>query len=483
MAPAPGDKAPGAEVCAFKYAKPWAYAVVIADARSGCVPSPLRSWPNTITPTPCWARGLRRPFALVAVIVGVIGNNDATVNWRTWGRCSTRGGVMNHSFDHRANDWSGDSAKLSDAQARRTPSGASPARRQFAGGRAPTGAVYANEIHRLQRRDALADAASGLPHESAAPAARRLSPQVKWMDFPRSYLDENVWVNEWNKARPMADFQATTRRVRWRTAWRSTSHTGSTASPVRLRTRWRARLKTIESRWGAEGADALWCAPTAEVADYVRAARAVKATPFPGRLTVFLPDQVPGSALTLRLSELAPKALLSAEGGALYRQGDAVALTTPRMAPAGRLLQHRGSGASTPGRRSRWISPSRSPSPALPSGYREPGRRAPIPAGSARGKRARGVCQRTVGPGWVVGGLLCPILPAPDPLALGLPSQFRSQSKGWPSGRWIRTAPDLPLLRHAIHCTFLGGLSLSSLIFVNKTRGGLGGLISGVKEL
>jgi hypothetical protein len=42
--------------------------------------------------------------------------------------------------------------------------------------------------------------------------------------------------------------------------------------------RWNTRLKTIESRWGARGADTLWCAPTAEVSDYVHAARAAKVT-------------------------------------------------------------------------------------------------------------------------------------------------------------------------------------------------------------
>ena len=166
--------------------------------------------------------GVRRPFVgSVAVIVGVIGNNDATVNWRTWGRCSTRAGADNHSFDHRANDWSGDSAKLSDAQAREDAFWSQTLlAANLPGGRAPTGAVYANGYTDYNRCDALADCGIRIATRVGGASPRDvLSPQVKWMDFPRSYLDENVWVNEWNKARPMADFPVTTRRVRWPTAW------------------------------------------------------------------------------------------------------------------------------------------------------------------------------------------------------------------------------------------------------------------------
>ncbi|MGO8675035.1 MAG: polysaccharide deacetylase family protein [Limisphaerales bacterium] len=425
--PAPGDKAPGAEVCAFKYAKRWAYAVEIDDGpkwvRSFAAPF-LAQYHYTDAP-PGVHGGVRRPFVgSVAVIVGVIGNNDATVNWEDLGALLDAGwGVMNHSFDHRANDWSGDSAKLSDAQAREDAFWSQTLlAANLPGGRAPTGAVYANGYTDYNRCDALADCGIRIATRVGGASPRDvLSPQVKWMDFPRSYLDENVWVNEWNKARPMADFPGDDPEGPVANSLVIDFTHGIDREPGSPnQARWRARLKTIESRWGAEGADALWCAPTAEVADYVRAARAAKVTAAPGRLTVFLPDEVPGSALTLRLSGIGPKALIEApEGGALYRQGDAVALTTPRIGPC---------GAPPPAPRLRCIyaGPAVSvdfPKPVAVAGVtlRVFGNlAAALPYRLAvRGAKGDAVfAERTVGPGWVVGGLLCPILPA-SPAILG----------------------------------------------------------------
>jgi hypothetical protein len=100
--------------------------------------------------------------------------------------------------------------------------------------------------------------------------------------------------------------------------------------------RWRTRLKTISERWGATGRDNLWCAPTGEVADYLRAVRVAKVVAGRDMLTVTIPDDIPGTALTLRLSGIPEKTALTAPaGGVLYRQGDTVWITTPLIGQPG----------------------------------------------------------------------------------------------------------------------------------------------------
>ena len=177
--------------------------------------------------------------------------------------------------------------------------------------------------------------------------------------------------------------------------------------------RWRTRLKTIEGRWGAGGADTLWCAPTAEVADYVRAAKAARVTVAAGKLTIALPDEIPGSAITVRILGIGPQAALKApEGGAVYRQGDAVVLTSPRIGLWG-------VAAPKPRIKCIYDGPAVSvdfPKPVAIAGVTlrvfgnapvaQPYR---LAVRTADGEKV--FAERTVGPGWVVGGHLCPIIP------------------------------------------------------------------------
>ncbi|HEX3134552.1 MAG TPA: hypothetical protein VHX44_13330, partial [Planctomycetota bacterium] len=100
--------------------------------------------------------------------------------------------------------------------------------------------------------------------------------------------------------------------------------------------RWRTRLKTISERWGAKGKDNLWCAPTGEVADYLRAVRVAKVVAGRDKLTVTILDDIPGTALTVRLSGIPEKASLTAPpGGVLHRRGDTAWITTPLIGQAG----------------------------------------------------------------------------------------------------------------------------------------------------
>jgi hypothetical protein len=74
------------------------------------------------------------------------------------------------------------------------------------------------------------------------------------------------------------------------------------------------------------------------VADYIRTRQAAKLTLTSGKLTVSLPDDIAGSALTLRLSGISAKAIARApEAVALYRHGDTLVLASPRLGPRGTL--------------------------------------------------------------------------------------------------------------------------------------------------
>jgi hypothetical protein len=330
---------------------------------------------------------------------------------------------MNHSYDHRANSWSGESARLSDAQAREDAFWSQTIlAAKLPGGRAPSGAVYANGYTDYNRQGALVACGIGIATRVGGGSPRDvLSHQVQFMDFPRSYLDESVWTNDSNKGRPMADFPGADQDgPDANSLVIDFTHGIERQADSANQTRWRARLETIERRWGAKGADSLWCAPTAEVADYVRAAKAGKVTVSSGKLTVSIPDELPGTALTLRLSKLRAETPLRApEGGTLFQQGDNLVLTTPRIGLP---------GAAAPRPRLKCIYDGPAVSvdfvkpvpvagvtlrvfgnPSSPVSYR-------LAVRSAAGDVI--FANRTIGPGWTVGGHLCPIIPS-SPAIIG----------------------------------------------------------------
>jgi hypothetical protein len=100
--------------------------------------------------------------------------------------------------------------------------------------------------------------------------------------------------------------------------------------------RWVERLNHIATSWGAQGDNSMWVAPTDEVVNYHLAAREAKVTTAPGKITVTLPDTIPGSALTLRISGLGEKTNAQIpQGATLLRQGETAWLTTPLIGEAG----------------------------------------------------------------------------------------------------------------------------------------------------
>lgn len=427
--PAAGEKQPQAAFTTFKYGKTWGYAIELDDGptwvRSFAVPF-LAEFGFTDAP-PGVADGRRLPFVGgVAIIAGVTGYNDRNLSWDDCAALMAAGwGIINHSLDHRARSWGNPPAPLSDAE---VVADAFWSQTLYAahlpGGRAPTAVVYANGYTDYNRNGALA--ALGVAIGTRVGGGSTIdvtNPDVRWMDFPRSYLDEPMWSGQHGSA-PMVDFPGA-------------EQDGPSANSLVIdfthdidrdpasanQQRWRERLGTIARRWGAEGADTLWCAPTGEIADYVRASRKASVRVGRGTLTVSLPDDVPGSALTVRLDGIGDKAVLTApEGGAVYRQGTSVVLTTPLIGQA---------GAAAPAPRLTKIYEG----PAVSVDFAQPARIAGVTVGmfgepsagssyrlvarTATGEQV--IAERTLEKKWIVGSHLCPILPgSPAVLATGV---------------------------------------------------------------
>lgn len=421
--PAAGDAPPSAAATAFKYGKDWAYAVEIDDGpkwvRDFAVPF-LAAHAFTDAP-PGIAGGRRLPFVgSVAAVVANIGFNDAHVSWDDLRALREAGwGVMNHSFDHRGYHWKPE-GRLDDDAVAVDAWWSQALLAAGLGGRAPTGAVYANGYVDYNRGDALARNGVGIATRVGGSCPRELgAAESRWMDFPRNYLDEGVWAKDGGAVLaqlPGADGDGPAAGSLIIDFTHGIERDPASAN----HRRWKDRLTTIAGRWGADGADRLWCAPTAEVADYVRAARAARITVAPGRLGVSLPDGIPGSALTIRIRGGGAAAKVQAPaGGALHRQGADLVLTTPNL--------------GTPG------APPPSPrivavydGPAVSIDLPMPARIAGVVVGVAGGPKAdatwrialrtaagaRPLAERTLPGGrWTVGGQLCPLLPLQQPVA------------------------------------------------------------------
>ena len=431
--PAPGAPVPSAEICTFQYGKTWAYALELDDgpkwARSFAAPF-LAGFHYTDAP-PGTPGGVRRPFVgSVAVIVGATGNNDSALNWEDLRALREAGwGVINHSYDHRANGWSGPAAHLSDTQARADAFWSQTVLAAFLpGGRAPTAVAYANGYTDYNRDHALTSCGIAIATLVGGRSPRNvLDPKVDWMNFPRSYLDETVWTNPWNKSQPMADFPGGGQPEPAAHSFViDFTHVIEQKPESANQQRWRTRLQTIESRWGAAGADSLWCAPTGEIADYLRAAKAATVKLEPGKLSIAWPEDLPGSALTLRLTGLESAAALPVPaGGALYRQGGSVFLTSPRLGLWG-------APPLAPRLKRIYDGPVTSvdfPKPVAVAGvtlrvFGNAATALPYRLAVRTSAGEQVFAERTVGPGWVVGGHLCPIVPTrPAILGTGLTVQ------------------------------------------------------------
>ena len=163
-----------------------------------------------------------------------------------------------------------------------------------------------------------------------------LDAQWNPLDLNRNYLDtEGVWAAQKNalaglpeRAAKLGDFVL------------DFTHgmNGDTANSVKItqdygKRDWRITWPRVTAR---KGDNSVWVAPSDQVVNYRLAAPLARVSIAPGLITVTLPDDAPGSALTLKLSELGAQTQLPAPAGTtLFRQQDVAWLTTPLIGEIG----------------------------------------------------------------------------------------------------------------------------------------------------
>ena len=321
------DAAPTAEIAPLKYGKTWAYSVEIDDnpVSTATVSLPLLAryqWNDA----PSGVKGgANHPFVgSAAVIVGAVnGGNSTNISLEQMAQLRKGGwSIANHSYWHTGNHW--DKTKfLRPEDFRRELLWSQSVLAATSGdGRAPSHFVFPNGDYHYGAHLKEFGLRSG-SRVGGKSSINLFSPKLDFLDFPRNNLDEGGWSKQ---------------TARWGVPEKPTAGdflidfthgmNGDAASPNNIR--WNERLGYLAKTYGVEGDNSLWSAPTDEVVAYVLAAKAAKVVATKGSISVEVPDDLPGSALTLKISNLSaaafdaiPKNLVA------HRQGETVWLTTP----------------------------------------------------------------------------------------------------------------------------------------------------------
>ena len=328
----PGDATPTVTVSPFKYGKDWAYSVEIDDGpiTTLTVVQPLLAKFNYTDAPPGVAGGKPRPLVGgAALIVGSTGTgNNTLLQWDDVRKLQSLGwGAINHSYYHAGHTWGNPPENLTDAQFRTDLFWSQMILAAEVGnGRAPSHLVYPNGYTdyatHMKEFGLHSGSLVGRPVESDVYSAK-FDP----LQTGRAYLDNGAW-EAGGKGDPMTGFpkDGPPKGVLHIDFTHGIEADTNSANYKR----WTERLTTIATRYGTHGADNLWCAPSNEVFDYVAAAKVARFAAASGKITVLLPDDVAGAALTLKIDGIPASAkLIAPDGGAVYRQGNTVWVTSP----------------------------------------------------------------------------------------------------------------------------------------------------------
>lgn len=313
-----GSTIPEAQVTTFLYGKQWAYSVEIDDgpASTLTVSQPLLASFRFSDAPPGVGGGKSLPFVGGAAVFPLrVGTGSPayleTVQLQQLERAGWA--VLNHGYAHRGNSWEPDGA-LTSAQLNEELFWSQlvlAASRESR--RSPAHFVYPNGYMAYQSSLRTVGLLSASRVGGKKPGLGALT------DLDRNYLDESVW-SKGND--PLVGLPRAPQPGQWVIDF---TH-GMEAAPTSANhKRWRERLGYIE-RLG----DALWCAPTPAVVAYLQAARAARLQPERGGLALTLPDELPGTRLTVKLSGV-PESATAPPDTVLYRQKDTVWLTTPLL--------------------------------------------------------------------------------------------------------------------------------------------------------
>ena len=325
-----------ASVCPLKYDKKWAYAIELDDgsAETGrFAPGFFSEFHFTDAPP---GAGKGKPMPVVgslALYPYRVGANSTFLSFDDVREICGKGwAAANHSYAHKGKTYGTSPEILTPEQIREDLFWSQTIFAQELG-RAPAHFVYPNGY--LGYGEMLG--AFGLVSGSLVGGKGGVSLEKMGEDFrliTRCYLDEGAWTNPSAKGDPMAGFPPNG-PAEGDLIIDFTHGISTDPSSANLK-RWRERLSALAQKFGAGGADEFWSAPTGDVVSYWRAAKAAEVKVAPGKLSVSLPDSLPGTPLTIRLEGVPQGTDIPVpEGGSLFRKGGTVWITTPVIGTPG----------------------------------------------------------------------------------------------------------------------------------------------------
>ncbi|MEI6035201.1 MAG: polysaccharide deacetylase family protein [Verrucomicrobiae bacterium] len=325
-----------ASVCPLKYDKKWAYAIELDD---GTVPT------GTFAPdffaefqytdaAPGVGKGQRKPVVgSLALFPYRVGANITYVNFdQVREICGKGWAVANHSYSHKGKTY-GDVPEILTPEQIKDELFWSQAVFAHELGHAPTHFVYPNGY------TAYADSLGAVGIASASSVGGKGGISLvkmgdSFLSIPRCYLDEGAWTNSFRKGNPMDGIPAAGPAAGDLII--DFTHNLSPDPGSANQKRWRERLGTLAAKFGADGTDEFWSAPTQDIIAYWRAAKVAEAQLAPGKLSVSLPDSLPGTPLTIRLDGVpAETNIPSPPGGSICRKDSTVWITTPVIGAPG----------------------------------------------------------------------------------------------------------------------------------------------------
>lgn len=325
-----------AVVCPLKYDKKWAYAIELDDGTTPTgpfAPDFFAEFQYTDAP-PGVGNGRRLPVVgSLALYPYRVGANNTFVNFDQVREICNKGwAVANHSYTHKGKTY-GDVPEILTPEQIREELFWSQAVFAHELGRAPTHFVYPNGY------TAYADSLGTFGMASGSSVGGKGGVSLakmgdNFLSIPRCYLDEGAWTNQYRKGAPMDGIPANGPAEGDLII--DFTHGISPDPDSANQKRWRERLTTLAEKFGAAGKDEFWSAPTGDVISYWRAAKAAEAKLVPGKLSVALPDTLPGTPLTIRLEGVPANANIPAPpGGSIYRKESTVWITTPVIGTPG----------------------------------------------------------------------------------------------------------------------------------------------------
>lgn len=321
-------------ICPMQYDKKWGYAIEIDDQpqiTGTFAPDFFAQFQYSEAPPGVSGGKLHPVVGSMAIFPACVGANSTYLSFDDLRAIQKKGwGVVNHSYFHRGRSYGDPPETLTPEQMKEDLFWSQTIiAHENENGRAPSHFVAPNGYRAWEPLLG----SFGLVSVSAVGGSggRNLeSPKANLLNLSRAHLDENKWTGQWGKSDPMLDFPAEG-PISGDLIIDFTHGMNPDPASDNQR-RWKTRLETVTSKYGVIGSDEMWSAPTEQIVNYTRAAKAAQVKLSPGKVAVTLPDNLPGSAITLRITGMPEAVQIPVpEGGCVYRKGTTVWITSPMI--------------------------------------------------------------------------------------------------------------------------------------------------------